>query len=87
MFLFPLNFFLRFSDCSGTFTPQCQNLIKSESKQIDIIQCWGKPLFAYCKATDGKVFHIPGFECKHATCPADAKGQLFTGENKLKSSH
>ena len=62
-------------DCQGTFTPECQKSIKAESKEIDIIQCWGHPLYAYCKAKDGTVFHIPGFECDHLTCPKDSKQQ------------
>ena len=32
----------------------------------------GEPLYAYCKASDGKVFHIPGFVCEHPSCPPDA---------------
>jgi len=58
-------------DCQGTFTPECQRLLRSNSKQTSIIECWSN--YAYCKATDGTVFHIPGFECEHSTCPADAK--------------
>ena len=71
-----------FSDCQGTFTPECQRSIRSASKEIGIIQCWGRPLYAYCKATDGTVFPIPGFNCEHSTCPDDAKGQIATGELK-----
>jgi len=69
-------------DCQGTFSPECQRLIRSASKEIGIIQCWGKPLYAYCKATDGTVFPIPGFNCKHSTCPDDAKGQIATGSSE-----
>ena len=47
-----------------------------------MIQCWGRPLYAYCKAADGTVFLIPGFNCEHSTCPDDAKGQIATGELK-----
>ena len=71
---------LCFSDCQGTFFPECQRLIRSASKEIGIIQCWGKPLYAYCKATDGTVFPILGYKCEHSTCPDDAKGQIATGE-------
>merc|ERR1712173_49155 len=56
-----------YSDCQGTFTPECQRKIKAESKEVGIIQCWGKPLYAYCKASDGTVFHIPGYDCEHST--------------------
>jgi len=70
--------FLVFSKVHGQdcqqFTPQCQRKIRSASKEISIIQCWGKPLYAYCKATDGTVFPIPGFTCEHSTCPDDSKG-------------
>ena len=58
-------------------------MIKSESKEVEIIQCWGKPLYAYCKATDGTVFNIPGFECEHVTCPDDAKQRLSSGMHIL----
>ena len=67
---------LCFSDCQGTFFPECQRLIRSASKEIGIIQCWGKPLYAYCKATDGTVFPILGYNCEHSTCPDDARGQI-----------
>ena len=63
------------TDCQGTFTPECQKKIKAESKEIGIIQCWGKPLYAYCKASDGTVFHIPGYDCEHSTCSNDTKAQ------------
>ena len=53
-------------------------MIKDEAKEIEIIQCWGKPLYAYCKATDGTVFHIPGFDCKHSTCPSDTIAKNLT---------
>jgi len=69
-------------DCQGTFFPECQRSIRSASKEIGIIQCWGRPLYAYCKATDGTVFPIPGFNCEHSTCPDDAKGQIATGSSK-----
>jgi len=69
-------------DCQGTFSPECQRLIRSASKEIGINECWGKPLYAYCKATDGTVFPIPGFNCKHSTCPDDAKGQIATGSSE-----
>ena len=72
--------YLYFSDCQGTFVPECQKLIRSASKEISVIQCWGKPLYAYCKATDGTVFPILGYKCEHSTCPDDAKGQIATGE-------
>ena len=77
-------FEIPFADCQGKFFPECQQRIRSESKEVGIIQCWGKPLYAYCKARDGTVFHIPGFDCKHSTCPTDAKAQKSTaGKKKL----
>ena len=63
------------TDCQGTFTPECQRKIKAESKEVGIIQCWGQPLYAYCKASDGTVFHIPGYDCEHSTCPNDSKAE------------
>ena len=63
------------TDCQGTFTPECQRKIKADSKEVGIIQCWGQPLYAYCKATDGTVFHIPGYDCEHSTCSNDTKAQ------------
>ena len=59
-------------DCQGFFFPECQKRIHAESKEVERIECWGKPLYAYCKAMDGHVFHIPGFYCEHSTCPTDA---------------
>jgi len=62
-------------DCQGIFFPECRKRIHGESKEVGLIECWGKPLYAYCKAMDGTVFHIPGFYCEHSTCPTDAKAQ------------
>jgi len=62
-------------DCQGFFFPECRKRIHGESKEVGLIECWGKPLYAYCKAMDGTVFHIPGFYCEHSTCPTDTKAQ------------
>jgi len=58
-------------DCNE-FMQKCQDLCLEESNGVLEEQCWGEPLYAYCKASDGKVFHIPGFVCEHPTCPPDA---------------
>ena len=58
-------------DCNE-FMQKCQDLCLEESNGVLEEQCWGEPLYAYCKASDEKVFHIPGFVCKHPTCPPDA---------------
>ena len=34
-------------------------------------ECWGTPLYAECKCSDGKIFKIPGFVCKNPECPVD----------------
>ena len=62
------------SDCKD-FKKQCQTLCLAQSGGVSSAQCWGNPLYCYCKASDGTVFHIDGFECKNASCPDDA--QLF----------
>ena len=51
---------------------KCQDLCLEESNGVLEEQCWGEPLYAYRKASDGKVFNIPGFVCKHPSCPPDA---------------
>ena len=56
-------------DCNY-FLNKCSELC---NYNVLIAQCWGDPLYAYCKATDGSVFHIPGFTCEHPTCPPDAE--------------
>ena len=48
-------------DCNY-FLNKCSELC---NYNVLIAQCWGDPLYAYCKATDGSVFHIPGFTCEH----------------------
>ena len=55
-------------DCNY-FLNECSELC---NYNVLIAQCWGDPLYAYCKATDGVVYHIPGFTCEHSTCPPDA---------------
>ena len=55
-------------DCNY-FLNECSELC---NYNILIAQCWGDPLYAYCKATDGEVFHIHGFFCEHSSCPPDA---------------
>jgi len=53
------------------FLGQCREATKN-NQGIAISQCWGKPLYAYCKANDGTTFSIPGYVCQHQTCPSDA---------------
>ena len=55
-------------DCNY-FLNECSELCNND---VLIAQCWGDPLYAYCKARDGEVFHIHGFSCEHSTCPPDA---------------
>ena len=55
-------------DCNH-FLNECSELCNND---VLIAQCWGDPLYAYCKATDGEVFHIHGFSCEHSSCPPDA---------------
>ena len=55
-------------DCNY-FLNECSELCNND---VLIAQCWGDPLYAYCKATDGEVFHIHGFFCEHSSCPPDA---------------
>ena len=59
-------------DCK-VFKQKCQALALEKSGGVSSAQCWGNPLYCYCKASDGTVFKIPQFECKHPTCPKDAK--------------
>ena len=73
-FFFEIFFFLLlFPDCQGTFFPECQKRIRAQSKEVGRIECWGKPLYAYCIATDGTIFLIPGYVCRHSTCPTAVK--------------
>ena len=54
------------------FKEQCQELCLIQSGGVSSAQCWGDPLYCYCKASDGTVFHIEGFVCEHPDCPPDA---------------
>ena len=54
------------------FKEQCQELCLIQSGGVSSAQCWGDPLYCYCKASDGTVFHIKGFVCEHPDCPPDA---------------
>merc|ERR1711894_383816 len=58
-------------DCTE-FKEECQALCLEQSGGVISAQCWGDPLYCYCKASDGTVFHIPGFVCEHPDCPPDA---------------
>ena len=58
-------------DCT-IFKEECQALCLEQSGGVISAQCWGDPLYCYCKASDGTVFHIDGFVCEHPDCPPDA---------------
>ena len=63
-------------ECVNTGKPDCNYFLNrcSELCNHNVLnaECWGNPLYAYCKCTNEQVFHIPGYTCEHSTCPADA---------------
>jgi len=58
-------------DCEQ-FKAECKDLCLNHNPTSDGVwsnQCWGTPLYAECKCSDGKIFNIPGFVCKNPECP------------------
>ena len=62
--------------CVQKEKPDCNYFLKKCSElcnnNVAHAECWGDPLYTYCIATYGKVYHIPGFTCQHSSCPPDA---------------
>ena len=43
------------SDNCVQFKQECQDLCLEQSGGVSVSQCWGNPLYCYCKASDGTV--------------------------------
>jgi len=60
-------------DCEQ-FKAECEDLCLNQNPTSDGVwasECWGTPLYAECKCSDGKIFKIPGFVCKNSECPTE----------------
>ena len=58
------------------FKNKCQTFCLAKSGGVATNQCWGVPKYRHCKCSDTTIYFVPGYNCEHPSCPAEAQQAL-----------